>query len=168
MDRRRFLAMATTTVTGLFMPAAGLVPVPAQVLRDIAGQCSFCHEVGAEHVMFGKPGSWARLCRACVSICTDILEEEGVPEPPLVFESEPWAPPPEWRTSLARAGFRPGDIDALTQGARPHRAHGLDCSFCGRPQRDAVAVIAGPRVYVCDTCVGGARRLAESSSTLLG
>ncbi|MEO0601730.1 MAG: ClpX C4-type zinc finger protein [Myxococcota bacterium] len=168
MDRRRFLAIATTSVAGLVVPTAGLVPVPAPVLRDIAGQCSFCREIGAEHFMFGMPGSWARLCRACVAICTDMLDKEGVPEPPVTFEAEPWTPPPEWRTSLARAGFRPGDIDALTPNAPPDRHRGLECSFCGRRQRDAVAIIAGPRVYVCDPCVGGAQRLVQSGSALLG
>jgi hypothetical protein len=28
------------------------------------------------------------------------------------------------------------------------------CSFCGKPQKDVRKLIAGPRVYICDECIG--------------
>lgn len=33
------------------------------------------------------------------------------------------------------------------------RKVGLFCSFCGKSQKDAVSLIAGPLVYICDECV---------------
>ena len=30
----------------------------------------------------------------------------------------------------------------------------LRCSFCNKSQRDVKKLIAGPRVYICDECVG--------------
>ncbi len=29
----------------------------------------------------------------------------------------------------------------------------LYCSFCGKSQHEVVRLIAGPKVYICDTCV---------------
>ena len=30
----------------------------------------------------------------------------------------------------------------------------LRCSFCGKPQKQVKALIAGPGVYICNECVG--------------
>jgi len=30
----------------------------------------------------------------------------------------------------------------------------LSCSFCGKSQREVRKLIAGPRVYICDACIG--------------
>src|SRR5262249_16727205 len=37
----------------------------------------------------------------------------------------------------------------------------LKCSFCARPQRKTRKLVAGPGVYICETCVA----LAESAIT---
>jgi ATP-dependent Clp protease ATP-binding subunit ClpX len=30
----------------------------------------------------------------------------------------------------------------------------IRCSFCAKPNTDVAKVVAGPRVYICDECVG--------------
>jgi ribosomal protein S14 len=40
-----------------------------------------------------------------------------------------------------------------------HRA----CSFCGRPQRKARPLVAGPGVYICESCVGISREVLLTS-----
>jgi ClpX C4-type zinc finger len=30
----------------------------------------------------------------------------------------------------------------------------LACSFCGKPDSEVKRLIAGPKVFICDTCVG--------------
>jgi hypothetical protein len=30
----------------------------------------------------------------------------------------------------------------------------LSCSFCGKSQREVRKLISGPRVYICDACIG--------------
>ncbi len=40
----------------------------------------------------------------------------------------------------------------------------LACTFCGRPQRKARKLIAGPGVYICDGCVELAVRVVSSGS----
>jgi ATP-dependent Clp protease ATP-binding subunit ClpX len=34
------------------------------------------------------------------------------------------------------------------------RTRRLRCSFCGKPEESARKLIAGPRVFICDACVG--------------
>src|SRR5262249_16916424 len=38
---------------------------------------------------------------------------------------------------------------------RHDNSHGnLQCSFCGKSQREVKKLIAGPTVYICDECIG--------------
>lgn len=37
------------------------------------------------------------------------------------------------------------------------------CSFCGEPYAEAVRVVAGPGVYICDVCVDLAAQIIASS-----
>jgi ATP-dependent Clp protease ATP-binding subunit ClpX len=40
-------------------------------------------------------------------------------------------------------------------GSRREESHGnLNCSFCGKSQREVKKLIAGPTVYICDECIG--------------
>ena len=36
------------------------------------------------------------------------------------------------------------------------------CSFCGLPSTQVAKLIAGPKVYICDTCVGAGERVLRS------
>ena len=38
--------------------------------------------------------------------------------------------------------------DSPSYGKEP-----LRCSFCGKPQNEVRKLIAGPKVYICDTCI---------------
>ena len=39
----------------------------------------------------------------------------------------------------------------------------LRCSFCGRNDAQVSKLIAGPRVHICDTCVGTCNRILEAT-----
>lgn len=42
----------------------------------------------------------------------------------------------------------------------------MSCSFCGRPEAQVSKLIAGPKVYICDACVGAAEQvLRDDRST---
>jgi hypothetical protein len=36
------------------------------------------------------------------------------------------------------------------------------CSFCGKPNTEVAALVAGPGVYICDECVGLCQQIIES------
>jgi hypothetical protein len=38
------------------------------------------------------------------------------------------------------------------------------CSFCGRPNAQVAKLIAGPKVYICDACVGAAEQVLRSDA----
>jgi len=35
-----------------------------------------------------------------------------------------------------------------------HSNGNLNCSFCGKSQKEVKKLIAGPTVYICDECIG--------------
>ena len=39
----------------------------------------------------------------------------------------------------------------------------LRCSFCGKDENQVAKLVAGPHVYVCDACVGEAKRIMDAS-----
>ena len=40
----------------------------------------------------------------------------------------------------------------------------LHCSFCGKSETDVAKLVAGPRVYICDSCVTIASRIISDSN----
>ena len=40
---------------------------------------------------------------------------------------------------------------------------GLRCSFCGKTEREAAKLIAGPKVHICDVCVGTCSTILEAT-----
>ena len=50
--------------------------------------------------------------------------------------------------------------------SQPQRA-ALACSFCGRSEHEVTSLVAGPRVYICDTCIDACSAIiaAERSKT---
>ena len=54
------------------------------------------------------------------------------------------------------------DVGAGKGAVRPSRLAG-PCSFCGAGGDDAAALIAGPRVFVCDRCVDLAAEVAAEA-----
>ena len=39
----------------------------------------------------------------------------------------------------------------------------LACSFCGKGEADVAKLVAGPKVYICDTCAAEVMRIMEAS-----
>ena len=39
----------------------------------------------------------------------------------------------------------------------------LHCSFCGKNENEVAKLVAGPRVYICDSCVTIASRIISDS-----
>ncbi|MBO0734840.1 MAG: ClpX C4-type zinc finger protein [Methylocapsa sp.] len=49
---------------------------------------------------------------------------------------------------------------AFALKCRPRR---LRCSFCGKSEKDVSKLIAGPKVHICDVCVGVCNRILEAT-----
>jgi len=43
------------------------------------------------------------------------------------------------------------------------RSRPLRCSFCGKPESQVAKLIAGPKVHICDVCVGTCNRILEAT-----
>src|SRR4029077_15446198 len=39
------------------------------------------------------------------------------------------------------------------------------CTWCGRPPAEVAKLIAGPKVYICDACVGAAEQAAAGTAS---
>lgn len=37
------------------------------------------------------------------------------------------------------------------------------CSFCGKPSTEVARLIGGPKVHICDACVGACNRILEAT-----
>ena len=46
-----------------------------------------------------------------------------------------------------------------------NRERKLACSFCGKRDFEVEKLVAGPRVYICDTCVALASQIMQSGSS---
>jgi ATP-dependent protease Clp ATPase subunit len=46
-----------------------------------------------------------------------------------------------------------------------NRQRKLACSFCGKRDFEVEKLVAGPRVYICDTCVALASQIMQSGSS---
>jgi len=46
--------------------------------------------------------------------------------------------------------------------AMKHRRK-LKCTFCGKSDKEVTRLIAGPGVYICDTCVGICNKVLEAT-----
>ena len=40
----------------------------------------------------------------------------------------------------------------------------LHCSFCGRSEHEVAKLVAGPNVYICDTCIHLATAIIDSEA----
>lgn len=39
----------------------------------------------------------------------------------------------------------------------------LRCSFCGKSEREVAKLLAGPKVHICDACVGVCNRILDAA-----
>ena len=45
----------------------------------------------------------------------------------------------------------------------------LECSFCGKTEKDVARLIGGPGVHICDSCIGTCNKILEATpSTFAG
>lgn len=169
MNRRQFLAIGGAASAGLLLPRSGLIAVPEAMVLHLAGTCSFCGQAMPEApALAGLIGQRARICSACVALCLDILAAPPDPQPPPRTHTRSGRDEQELREALAAGGLEAHEIEAFLshRGARPGRPPwqvSLACSFCGASQHEVDKLIAGPDVYVCGDCVGGAGTLLSWS-----
>jgi ATP-dependent protease Clp ATPase subunit len=45
------------------------------------------------------------------------------------------------------------------------RRSGLRCSFCGKSDKEVAKLIGGPKVHICDSCVGVCNKILEATPT---
>jgi ClpX C4-type zinc finger len=79
MNRRRFLALTGTAMTGLWLADKGLIQLSRRMVIAFAGRCSFCNRAG--ETVFGLAGVIGRpnrVCNECIGVCLDILNDEPI------------------------------------------------------------------------------------------
>jgi hypothetical protein len=99
--------------------------VDAERAIDIA-RAEFRHAVRRLHLAGGSLREIADALELSHQRVHQIVEEAGLPR--------------GWRKSTGRGAGHGGDR--------------LECSFCGKTQRQVKKLIAGPGVYICDLCTG--------------
>jgi hypothetical protein len=168
ISRRRFLTLISTTTAAILLRETGVIALPRRLVLDLSGSCSFCDKVPEE--VFGMAGTakrTVRICSECITICLDILQNEAHKESLSERDPPPEAPEPDI-DELMRAVEAQLDRERIEEAVRkaimaprtdpPHtrasRNINLACSFCDKSQREVAKLIAGPTVYICDTCVG--------------
>ena len=99
--------------------------IDAERVVDIA-RAEFRHAVRRLHLTGGSLREIADALGLSHQRVHQIVEEAGRPQ--------------GWRGSTSRGTGSARDM--------------LECSFCGKSQRQVAKLIAGPGAYVCDECVG--------------
>lgn len=157
-------------ITGMWLASTGLVQLQRSFVLSLAGACSFCGKAREEvHALVGTAGHETRICDECVGLCCEILgEEAGLPSFSYVHASPPSFEHEDFQQRVGEilqrlAAERESHGDALlgdlhraiTPPAR-RSAPDFACSFCGAHRAEVAKLISGPRVFICDTCIGEA------------
>ena len=155
------------SAAGLWLPESGLVTLPRRMVLELSGSCSFCGKMVTEVAgLAGVRGRLVRICNECIGLCCDILGEEVELDP-----RESLAPSARAAAELDGRMEELDDVlERLGKSLEELAAEfgqtyvpppcptvhmpPLACSFCDTAQKDTRKLIAGPTVYVCDTCVG--------------
>lgn len=167
VNRRRFLLLLGAATSGVWLASTGLVQLERRFVLELAGSCSFCGKSRAEtKALVGTLGRPVKICDECVGLCWDIMAEEShAPSPlpegqPLPPQSELEAQIAEMLQHLAREKEERAREALLTDARRaldkPWKAPDFACTFCDADRRDVAKLISGPRVFICDRCVGDA------------
>ena len=174
LSRRRFMFLLGGATTGLWLASAGLVRLERSFVLSLAGSCSFCGKDRAQaRALVGTAGHSEKICDECVGLCCEIIAEEmqyeslerGVVHrelPPSLDDEQFQQRVGEILQGIA-AEREASRIDGLLADLRrsldPGRRASLDmyrCTFCDAHRRDVMKLIAGPRIFICDGCVGEA------------
>jgi ATP-dependent protease Clp ATPase subunit len=144
------------------------VPVERNVVLLSEGSCSFCGKaLAAARRLLGAVSSTARICDSCVALCGDIIAGAAIKT--SGDEEKPRSRIAELLRELASVrdeSTRQSLLEQLEQIRRtlppPQSFDPSRCSFC-KAHRDQVAkLVNGPRVFICDRCVGEARDVLSS------
>jgi ATP-dependent protease Clp ATPase subunit len=118
------------------------------------GTCSFCGKSRQETRAFvGSPIMDVKICDQCLGLCCRVLAEAAD-----LREHDAEATAAEYPDeSLAAI------LDALKKKGPPAEVKQpeLQCSFCAKRRGDAPGMVMGPRVMICDGCVGAAVALVK-------
>ena len=116
------------------------------------GGCSFCgRDRSRTRVLLGTPGKPTEICDDCLAFCCDIVGRESG------YTCGPGEPPMEQR-ALDELFERAQRLVASRRKipAAPRRRIDFRCSFCDRGRFEVGHLVTGPRVFICDECVGSA------------
>lgn len=103
------------------------------------------------------------ICRPCVALCLSLHATEHLSARHLVGPRRSLGISLlDFRTVVADEkplGKNPDLVAAAayllhSQGVPSGKQNDLKCSFCGRRHAEAISLVAGPKVYVCEGCVG--------------
>jgi hypothetical protein len=61
---------------------------------------------------------------------------------------------------------RGADMPTETPSGETESQIVLNCSFCDRPSTEVAKLVAGPSVYICDSCVGLCSEIIENEGRL--
>ena len=135
--------------------------MPARAaFKAVEGRCSFC---GADRRGPGRlvtTEGFIFICDPCLGLCVSVLAGERSGETPaseldgehvVTVVSEVLA---KSAAGPARANNGPGDESQL-----------FYCMFCRRSRDQVAQLISGPRVFICETCVGDAVRCVHAASS---
>ncbi len=153
--------------TWVWLASTGLVRLERRFMIALGGTCSFCGKDRAQvQTLFGQRSIPERICNECVGLCFDIVCEEQhsmVPTPSvgiLLAEGDDDAVADTLRELAAAQNSRHVDelVDRVRRSLLAERQYFREfhCSFCARPRSDVAKLISGPRVLICDLCVGDA------------
>jgi ATP-dependent protease Clp ATPase subunit len=102
------------------------------VFQLVDGRCSFC---GRKRQIWSS-GRDLGICAECLDLCREVMS------------GEPKLPPPQEDNGVSGAPQKKAKAE---RRAREKRVVSR-CSFCARDQYQ-VRLVAGPGVFICDTCV---------------
>jgi len=155
--------------TGLWLASTGLVRLERTFMLSLAGSCSFCGKDRAQvHALVGTAGNSTKICDDCVGLCWEILSEEaGIPasrnvhqQVPPCLEDEEFqqrvGPILERLATESESSHSDLLLNDLRRAFEQRHQASFDfrCSFCGAERREVMKLISGPRVFICDACVG--------------
>ena len=169
LARRRFLFLMGSAAPGLWLAGSGLLSLQRRFVVALGGTCSFCGKDGTEiRALAGVTGRRYRICEGCVGLCCDILGEA----PAIVIEDADARQPAPGAAEPITDGLddllrglesAQTDLDAAMaevrrrlDGERLRGESDFCCSFCDARRREVAKLISGPRVFICDACVGDA------------
>lgn len=167
VSRRRFLFLLGGAATGLWLASTGLVRLERNFVLKLAGSCSFCGKDRTEvRVLVGTLGRECRICDECLGLCCDILGERD-------FDTLSYTAPPfederfhdelagilhtlAAEREAARKEMLLDDLRRSFDAAPRTPLREFHCSFCDASRSEVAKLISGPRVFICETCIGDA------------